>query len=418
MNIKNHPCFNDKIRHKFGRIHLPVAAECNIQCKFCNRRHDCVNESRPGVTSAVLTPKQALEYLKLVMDKRDDISVVGIAGPGDPFANPKETLKTLKLTREHYPEMLLCVATNGLNIAPYIDELAEIDVSHVTITINAVAPKIGKDIYSWVRYNKVVYKKEDAAKVLLKNQINAIKKLKEKGITVKINSIIIPGINDSHIRDAAEKMQELRADIMNCVPIYPVKDTEFEFIETPNNELIKNIRKEASKYMPQMEHCERCRADAVGLLSEGTAEEFMELLKYSENLSLNQKDRPYVAVASMEGMLVNQHLGEAKELLIYAKKDNGFELIDIRKTPKQGGGMKRWQELAEILKGCKALVVSGIGSNPLQVLKESGISVVEVEGIIEEALTSVYEGKSIRGMKKRSQFACGQSCNGTGEGCG
>jgi len=31
MNISNHPCFNDKVRHTFGRVHLPVAPRCNIQ---------------------------------------------------------------------------------------------------------------------------------------------------------------------------------------------------------------------------------------------------------------------------------------------------------------------------------------------------------------------------------------------------
>ncbi len=32
--------------------------------------------------------------------------------------------------------MMLCVATNGMGIAPYIDELADLKISHVTITID------------------------------------------------------------------------------------------------------------------------------------------------------------------------------------------------------------------------------------------------------------------------------------------
>ena len=27
---------------------------CNIQCNYCDRKFDCTNESRPGVTSGVL----------------------------------------------------------------------------------------------------------------------------------------------------------------------------------------------------------------------------------------------------------------------------------------------------------------------------------------------------------------------------
>ncbi|MGB7510047.1 MAG: radical SAM protein, partial [Pelodictyon phaeoclathratiforme] len=164
LKLANHPCFNDASRHKFGRIHLPVAPKCNIQCNYCNRKFDCMNENRPGVTSKILSPGQAMHYLDQAMILSPNIAVVGIAGPGDPFANPDETMETLRLVRAKYPEMLLCVATNGLDLAPYIDELAELQVSHVTITINAIDPVIGSEIYAWVRYNKKMYRDLDAAK--------------------------------------------------------------------------------------------------------------------------------------------------------------------------------------------------------------------------------------------------------------
>src|SRR5512138_3904651 len=112
-DLSRHPCFNREVAHTTARVHLPVAPRCNVQCNFCNRRMDCLNEGRPGVTSAVLTPFQALGYLQKLTSRRDNIAVVGIAGPGDPMANAEETLATLRLVREHYPQMLLCLAING-----------------------------------------------------------------------------------------------------------------------------------------------------------------------------------------------------------------------------------------------------------------------------------------------------------------
>lgn len=56
FDISKHPCFNPAVKGQFGRVHLPVAPKCNIKCNFCNRKYDCINESRPGVTSNVLTP--------------------------------------------------------------------------------------------------------------------------------------------------------------------------------------------------------------------------------------------------------------------------------------------------------------------------------------------------------------------------
>ena len=66
--------------------------------------------------------------------------MIGIAGPGDPFANAEETLETMRLIRKEYLDTILCLSSNGMHVAPHVPELAEIGVSHVTITINAVDP--------------------------------------------------------------------------------------------------------------------------------------------------------------------------------------------------------------------------------------------------------------------------------------
>ena len=124
MDRQNHPCFSAGARHRSGRIHLPVAPKCNMQCNYCNRDFACVNESRPGVSSTILTPLAAADYLDAVLEKVKTIEVVGIAGPGDPFANASETLETLRLVRERHPDMMLCLATNGLELAAHAEDIA------------------------------------------------------------------------------------------------------------------------------------------------------------------------------------------------------------------------------------------------------------------------------------------------------
>jgi nitrogen fixation protein NifB len=148
MNIHDHPCFNREARSKSARIHLPVAPKCNVQCNFCNRDYDCVNESRPGVTSAVLSPFEAARCFDLALERNDRIAVAGIAGPGDPFANPEETLTTLELIRGKHPDKLLCVATNGLALPDYIDRVRLLGLSHVAVTVNAADAETGAKIYA------------------------------------------------------------------------------------------------------------------------------------------------------------------------------------------------------------------------------------------------------------------------------
>jgi nitrogen fixation protein NifB len=285
LDLTQHPCFNSDVRHRTGRIHLPVVPQCNIQCNYCNRKFDCANESRPGVTSAVLLPKQAVNYLHHALKAMPALKVVGIAGPGDPFASPEETLETLHLVCEQYPEMLLCVATNGLTLEPHVAELARLQVSHVTVTVNAVDPSIGAGIYAWVRDGRTIYRGEAAAAHLWARQKSAIKALKAAGITVKINTIVVPGINQDHVCEVAAEMRELGADIMNCIPLYPVEDTPFADREEMRAGEIKLLREQVAGYLPQMEHCTRCRADAIGLLGDPLSSNLIDLTRSRSGLT-------------------------------------------------------------------------------------------------------------------------------------
>ncbi len=426
MNLEHHPCFNVKAHKTFGRVHLPVAPRCNVQCSFCNRKYDCVNESRPGVTSGVLTPAQAMVYLATVLEQKPNIAVVGIAGPGDPFANAAETLETLRLVRQRYPEMLLCLASNGLAIGPHLDALAALKVSHVTITVNAVDPAIGARIYNWVRDGKRVLPARRGAEILLERQLDAIGGLKARGITVKVNSIIIPGINDGHIEAVARRVSALGVDILNCVPYFPNRGSAFEHIPEPSSEMVQAVRAAAGRYVKQMRHCTRCRADAVGLLGETPSRELMATLQACEHLPAEspaaepQIDgaRPHVAVASMEGVLVNQHLGEARSLMIYGRQNGMIQFLEAREAPPPGGGGQRWTQLADTLNDCGTLLVSGIGDSPRRTLAASGLAVLEVEGVIEEAVRAVLEGQSLRHLITRKRTACAPGCAGTGGGCG
>ncbi len=426
VDFSNHPCFNKDAHKKYGRVHLPVAPRCNIQCNFCNRKYDCMNESRPGVTSTVLTPQQAVAYLRDVVEKRPEISVMGIAGPGDPFANPDETMETLRLTRKYFPKMLLCIATNGLNVAPYIDEMAELQVSHVTLTINAVDPVIGGTIYTWVRDGKRPLRGAEAAEVLGARQMEALVKLKARGITVKVNTIIMPGVNDDHIPEVAKKVSALGADIMNLMALVPVKGAAFENLPPPDTMTTARLRLQCGLLLPQMTHCARCRADAVGYVGENMTTEQHDALKHYANASLNPAEndvRPYVAVATMEGALVNQHLGEAGRFIVYeqdAEKPGNFRLKEIRPAPPAGGGDERWAELAETMKDCRALLVNAAGPTPMKVLTQHGLKVIEMEGLIDEGLRAVFADKPIPAGMKRRFTGCGAgvTCKGTGTGCG
>lgn len=418
-DFRSHPCFNADAKGKYGRVHLPVAPKCNIKCNFCDRKYDCVNESRPGVTSTVLSPEQASIYMDKVLEKEPRISVAGIAGPGDPFANGPETIATLRNIKEKYPQTLLCVSSNGMGIAPYIPTLAELEVSHVTITVCAVDPEIGQKIYSWVRDGNVIYKGLEGAKMLLSRQLEAIKMLKQHDITVKVNCIVIPGINDHHTEEVAKTMKGLGVDLLNCMAMFPNVNTPFGDIEQPDKEMMEELRTTAEKYLPQMRHCTRCRADAVGLLDDDRTEEFRSCLSSCSTIKpMPAQERPYVAIATEEGILINQHLGEAKIFHIYKQGGETYQKVEERKAPSTGGGIKRWHQLAKILGDCRAVLVSGVGQTPFEILSKAGVRPVEAAGFIEEGLRTIYENKKTESLRGRRNPCADGSCTGSGGGCG
>jgi nitrogen fixation protein NifB len=268
VDAYRHPCFYGSAAGRWGRVHLPVAPDCNVQCNFCNRAYDCANESRPAVTKAILKPSETPGYLTRLLRKRPEISVVGIAGPGDPFSEPRLTLETVRRVHDAFPNLLLCLSTNGLNVTDYLDDLVQAGVTHITVTMNAVDPSISRRIYSWVRAGSRVYRGDEGAHLILARQKDAITGLKAKGFTVKVNTVVIPGVNMDHVDHIAACAAELGADVMNCIPMIPVSGTPFGRLIEPSESEMECVREAAARYVPQMYHCRRCRADAAGLLGE------------------------------------------------------------------------------------------------------------------------------------------------------
>lgn len=264
-DIQGHPCFGGN-HHKNGRMHLAVAPRCNIKCGYCTRRHDCANESRPGVASRILTPGEALEKVREVMASETlgpIIKVIGIAGPGDPLAN-EETFTTFREIGEEFPHLMKCISTNGLLLPEKLDVLEELGLYSLTLTINALEPSVGARIYSHVIHDGKLFRGEEGARILISNQLEGLRRATRRGIIVKVNTVYIPGVNEAQIPLIAARSKELGAALMNIMPLIPLAD--FAGIAPPTLEEIATVQAANEKIIGQFRHCRQCRADAVGLI--------------------------------------------------------------------------------------------------------------------------------------------------------
>ena len=257
---RSHPCFGGQ-KNNVGRIHLPVSPGCNIACRFCDRAINDVEE-RPGVTSKILKPEESVDILGKALKLCPQITVAGIAGPGDTLASDN-ALETFKLIGKKFPQLLKCMSTNGLLLHERADEVIETGIDSLTVTVNAVDPEIEAQLNKYIIYHGKKYEGVEAAEILIKNQLMGIQKVASAGITIKVNTVLVPDINGDHIEEIAKAVKKAGASIYNIIPLIP----QYELADqrAPVCAEIEMARMKASKYIDVFRHCQRCRADAVGI---------------------------------------------------------------------------------------------------------------------------------------------------------
>ncbi|MHB1127058.1 MAG: nitrogenase cofactor biosynthesis protein NifB [Bacillota bacterium] len=392
-----HPCYSFSSMHKHARMHLPVAPNCNISCNYCNRRYDCQNESRPGVTSEILTPFLALQKFKMVKKRIENLSVVGIAGPGDALANWTKTKTTIKLIKETAAELIFCMSTNGLMLPEYAGEIIDLGIRHVTVTVNCLDPNIGKGIYKYVHYMGKAYSGVTGAKLLIENQQAGIEYMARNGAVIKVNIVMIKGVNDGQIPKIVKRVKELGAFITNIMPLVPAQGSAFENYPQPTMKELTLMRNLCEADLQQMHHCKQCRADAIGLLSDDRTREFC--FAYGNREAPVVKDgkskKQYkIAVASKYGKLIDQHFGHATEFAVYLGDGEIFELVEKRRVQQYCLGVEdcdpeanRRERIIETLKDCDAVLSMRIGYHARKRLQERGILSFESCDTVESGLS-------------------------------
>ena len=405
----SHPCFNG-CGGKFARMHLPVAKACNIQCNYCVRKYDCPNESRPGVTTAILSPQDAVaKYLETKATMKN-LTVAGIAGPGDALADFDLTRETLTLLRKADPNVTVCLSTNGLMLPQYADALAAIGVTHITVTMNAVDPVIGSQIYRHITYMGQTYTGVQGASILLANQMAGIKMMAERGAVIKVNIVMIKGINDQHIKAVVEKAKALGAAMTNIMQLIPVQGSAFENLPLVTHQEMMKTRFDCGEILTQMFHCRQCRADAVGTLGEegGPGESHKSCAFPAEIPAVStpaktQAREPSIlfAVSSKSGVLVDQHFGHTTDFYIYELQSGNVRFKERRgiggpgycggKCPDTGDGQEdsdsKMSRILRAVHDCACIVTMRIGEAPRMKLEDAGKQIHTVFGPVEQAVS-------------------------------
>ncbi|TCP61714.1 nitrogen fixation protein NifB [Rhodovulum bhavnagarense] len=434
--VKDHPCYSEEAHHYFARMHVAVSPACNIQCNYCNRKYDCANESRPGVVSERLTPEQAARKVLAVAAELPQLSVLGIAGPGDAAYDWRKTRATFALVAERLPDIRLCLSSNGLALPDHVEEIVAMNIDHVTITINAIDPAIGQQIVPWIFHERKRYTGIEAATILRDRQLQALEMLTARGVLVKVNSVLIPGINDDHLVEVNKAVKARGAFLHNIMPLIsdPAHGTHFGLTgqRGPTAAELKKVQDACAGGANLMRHCRQCRADAVGLLGEDRGQDFTldklpEVIEdapeardaYRAWVAEERKDRAAAAqhadaaaaateaptlfaVCTRGSGRINLHFGKATEFQIYEADSDGIRFVGHRRADNYclggHGDSGRMAEIIRVLDDVPYVLCQMIGEGPRKRLAAAGIEAIDSLGeeYIETAIAAVLQSRAAR----------------------
>jgi nitrogen fixation protein NifB len=242
--------------------------------------------------------------------------------------------------------------------------------------------------------------------------------LTERGILCKVNSVMIPGVNDKHLVEVNKAVKSRGAFLHNIMPLIsaPEHGTVFGLNgqRGPTAQELKVLQDECQGEMNMMRHCRQCRADAVGLLGEDRSAEFTtdKIMAMDVNYDLEAR-RTYqeaveeerqakvaakheelaklageesdisllVAVATKGSGLINEHFGHAKEFQIYELSTSGAKFVGHRRVDMYcQGGYGEEDTLETVIRAindCHAVFVAKIGGCPKADLVKAGIEPVD-----------------------------------------
>jgi nitrogen fixation protein NifB len=91
-------------------------------------------------------------------------------------------------------------------------------------------------------------------------------------MTVKVNTVLIPGVNDHHVGAVAQRVAGAGAQLINVIALIPQHG--FAHLAEPDAAMLLRARAAAQRHPRVFTHCQRCRADACGIpgISDHSAE--------------------------------------------------------------------------------------------------------------------------------------------------
>lgn len=183
---------NTSLVDTFGRVHdylrISLSERCNLRCFYCMPEEGVALSEKPEIMNSEELLEIASTFVKLGIKK---IRLTG----GEPLVrkNADKIMEGLaKLPIE------LAITTNGILLDRYIDVFKRINLKNINVSLDSLDE--AKQIFITKRnyYHRIM---------------ENIDLLFQNGFKVKVNVVVMKGVNDNEIIDFIEKSKDWNAEI-------------------------------------------------------------------------------------------------------------------------------------------------------------------------------------------------------------
>jgi len=171
----------DKYDRKIDYIRVSVTSRCNFRCLYCMPNTPFDWEPHENI----LRYEEMFEFLKLAID--EGVEKIRLTG-GEPLLR-KDLDVFIKMLYDYRPSLDLALTTNGYYLPEMAKELKKAGLKRVNISLDSLKTDV---------VNKIAQK--DVLDKVLKGIDEALK----VGLGVKLNTVVMEGINDGEILDLLE----------------------------------------------------------------------------------------------------------------------------------------------------------------------------------------------------------------------
>lgn len=202
-------------------LRISITDRCNLRCIYC-MPHGGISKID---SEEILRFEEIEHFVRLSVDW--GIEKIRITG-GEPLLR-KDVVRLIRMLSQIRGLNDISMTTNGLLLSRYAKELKNAGLKRVNISLDTL-------------------KKDKFMKITrfdgLDNVLEGIKKAKQEGLSpIKINTVIIKGINDDEVIDFAKLTlnEPLIVRFIECLPIL----NNYQFV--PNNKIKQVIEGEFGK---------------------------------------------------------------------------------------------------------------------------------------------------------------------------